>query len=114
MLKSEKLSVAGQMAAGIAHEIRNPLTSLKGFTQFLKSRVDDYHQYFDIMLTELDRINTIVQEFMALAKPGEEVLPEQYDTYNGKRYHAAGVPGYYGQRADVGGIRSGLCVCVQR
>ncbi|WP_274652436.1 PAS domain-containing sensor histidine kinase [Paenibacillus humicola] len=69
LIKSEKLSVAGQMAAGIAHEIRNPLTSLKGFSQFLKKKIDGYHSYFDIMLTELDRINSIVQEFMALAKP---------------------------------------------
>lgn len=69
LIRSEKLSIAGQMAAGIAHEIRNPLTSLKGFSQFLKSKVQGYDQYFDIMLTELDRINNIVQEFMALAKP---------------------------------------------
>lgn len=69
LIKSEKLSIAGQMAAGIAHEIRNPLTSLKGFSQFLKSKTEHYHEYFDIMLTELDRINAIVQEFMALAKP---------------------------------------------
>ncbi|BBH21717.1 hypothetical protein Back11_30620 [Paenibacillus baekrokdamisoli] len=69
LIKAEKLFIAGQMAAGIAHEIRNPLTSLKGFTQFLKSKTDNYHEYYDIMLTELDRINAIVQEFMALAKP---------------------------------------------
>jgi two-component system sporulation sensor kinase A len=69
LIKSEKLSLAGQMAAGIAHEIRNPLTSLKGFTQLLKSKMDGNQEYFDIMLTELDRINEIVQEFMTFAKP---------------------------------------------
>ncbi|MCQ6557817.1 PAS domain-containing sensor histidine kinase [Paenibacillus mendelii] len=69
LINSEKLSVAGQMAAGIAHEIRNPLASLKGFSQLLKTKFDKHHDYLDIMLTELDRINGIVQEFMALAKP---------------------------------------------
>ncbi|WP_188175196.1 PAS domain-containing protein [Paenibacillus sedimenti] len=63
---SEKLSIVGQLAAGIAHEIRNPLTSLKGFAQILKARNTDY---VDIMLEELDRINYIVNEFMTIAKP---------------------------------------------
>jgi two-component system sporulation sensor kinase A len=63
---SEKLSIVGQLAAGIAHEIRNPLTSLKGFVQILKSRNTDY---VDIMLEELERINYIVNEFMTIAKP---------------------------------------------
>ncbi|WP_251553946.1 PAS domain-containing sensor histidine kinase [Neobacillus muris] len=65
--RSEKLSAVGQLAAGVAHEIRNPLTTLKGFVQFLKSDIN--HQYVDIMLTELDRINLIVSEFLILAKP---------------------------------------------
>lgn len=70
LVRSEKLSLIGQMAAGVAHEIRNPLTALKGFTQLLKSRnrTDDKH-YFDIMMNELDRISLIVDEFMSLAKP---------------------------------------------
>lgn len=67
--RSDKLTVLGELAAGIAHEIRNPLTSLKGFTQILKSSVPEGKQYFDIMLSELDRINSIVSEFMLLAKP---------------------------------------------
>lgn len=69
LLKSEKLSVVGQLAAGVAHEIRNPLTSLKGFVQLLNSRIDGYKEYFDIMLNELDRINFIVSEFLVIAKP---------------------------------------------
>ncbi|MGP4079381.1 PAS domain S-box protein [Pseudalkalibacillus sp. R45] len=68
--KSEKLAVLGELAAGIAHEIRNPLTSLKGFTHLLKANSGDENlEYYDIMLSELDRINTIVGEFMMLAKP---------------------------------------------
>ncbi|MCF6410916.1 PAS domain-containing sensor histidine kinase [Pseudalkalibacillus salsuginis] len=68
--KSEKLAVLGELAAGIAHEIRNPLTSLKGFTHLLKANAADENlEYYDIMLSELERINTIVGEFMMLAKP---------------------------------------------
>ncbi|WP_165867330.1 PAS domain S-box protein [Paenibacillus pinisoli] len=69
ILRSEKLSVIGQLAAGVAHEIRNPLTALKGFTQLLRSKYRDEATYFGIMEGELDRINLIVNEFMTLAKP---------------------------------------------
>lgn len=69
LVRSEKLSVIGQLAAGVAHEIRNPLTALKGFTQLLKSKNEDNHYYCGIMLNELERINLIVNEFMTLAKP---------------------------------------------
>lgn len=69
LLRSEKLSAAGQLAAGLAHEIRNPLTSLKGFVQLLQSKNPDVPHYYEIMLNELDRINFIVSEFLTLAKP---------------------------------------------
>lgn len=67
--KSDKLSLVGQLAAGIAHEIRNPLTSLRGFIQLLQYKSEDNKEYCDIMLSELDRINLIVGEFLILAKP---------------------------------------------
>ncbi|WP_051620828.1 substrate-binding domain-containing protein [Paenibacillus sp. UNC451MF] len=67
--RSEKLSVIGQLAAGVAHEIRNPLTCLKGFTQLLKTRYQEQFPYIEVMESELDRINFIVTEFMSLAKP---------------------------------------------
>ncbi|PZE20336.1 PAS domain-containing sensor histidine kinase [Paenibacillus xerothermodurans] len=69
IIRSEKLSIVGQLAAGVAHEIRNPLTSLKGFVQLMQSKVSGYDSYFDIMQNELDRINFIVSEFLVIAKP---------------------------------------------
>lgn len=69
LLKSEKLSVVGQLAAGVAHEIRNPLTSLKGFLQLLQKRSTENGFFFELMLSELDRINNIVSEFLVLSKP---------------------------------------------
>jgi PAS domain S-box-containing protein len=65
--ESEKLSVAGQLAAGVAHEIRNPLTTIKGFIQLFRDRIDGH--YIDLILVELDRINFIVSEFLVLSKP---------------------------------------------
>ncbi|MGM0876408.1 MAG: ATP-binding protein [Bacillota bacterium] len=75
--KSEKLALLGQMAAGIAHEIRNPLTSIKGFIQLFKSNPHLQEEYYDIVLSELERINAIVGEFLVLAKPTAAVFVKQ-------------------------------------
>jgi PAS domain S-box-containing protein len=69
LIRSEKLSVVGQLASGVAHEIRNPLTVLKGFTQLLQKEMGSEHSYLATMLNELNRINDIANEFMTLAKP---------------------------------------------
>ncbi|MCF6137336.1 PAS domain S-box protein [Pseudalkalibacillus berkeleyi] len=67
---SDKLAIIGQLAASIAHEIRNPLTSLKGFLQFFYSNGDELSRnYYELMLSEVERINLIVSEFLLLAKP---------------------------------------------
>jgi two-component system sporulation sensor kinase A len=67
----DRLSIIGQLAAGVAHEIRNPLTSLKGFSKLLKDTTTKEKQddYLSIIMNELDRIDMIVNEFMSLAKP---------------------------------------------
>lgn len=68
--KSDTLSVVGELAAGIAHEIRNPMTALKGFIQLLEGSVkEDHSMYFNIISSELQRIDSIINEFLILAKP---------------------------------------------
>ncbi|MFC3841883.1 PAS domain S-box protein [Paenibacillus sp. MAH-36] len=69
LINSEKLSIAGQLAAGIAHEIRNPITAIKGFIQLMKSGVSEKKLYYEIMSSEIERIEMILSELLILAKP---------------------------------------------
>ncbi|TYR79163.1 PAS domain S-box protein [Priestia megaterium] len=68
MIASEKLSVIGQMAAAVAHEIRNPLTSLRGFVQVMQATKKADDAYLAIMMSEIDRINLISSEMLILGK----------------------------------------------
>jgi two-component system sporulation sensor kinase C len=69
---SEKQATAAQLAAGIAHEIRNPITAIKGFLQLLTGENVSNKIYFEIMHSEIDRIETILKELMVLAKPSKQ------------------------------------------
>ncbi|MDG5786184.1 PAS domain S-box protein [Evansella sp. AB-P1] len=73
---SEKLSVAGQLAAGIAHEIRNPMTAIKGFIQLMRGGNKAKPDYLDIITSEIDRIELIISELLILAKPQEVVYKQ--------------------------------------
>jgi len=67
--KSEKLAVVGQMAEAVAHEIRNPLTPIKGFMQLLNAEKELNPVYLRIVFDELYRVETIISEFLSMAKP---------------------------------------------
>ncbi|NOY09060.1 MAG: hypothetical protein GXP33_09480 [Spirochaetes bacterium] len=71
MVQSAKLAAAGQLAAGLAHEIRNPLSSIKMMTQIMREKLkgDGNRKEITIILNEIERINHIVKELIEFAKP---------------------------------------------
>ncbi|WP_199615463.1 diguanylate cyclase domain-containing protein [Paenibacillus alkalitolerans] len=72
--KADRMDVIGNTAEGIAHEIRNPLTTLKGFLQLCKPKLDPNH--FETMRRELDQIEFVVRELLIVSKPHELQLRE--------------------------------------
>lgn len=70
MARLERLNLVGEMAASIGHEIRNPMTTVRGFLQVLKGKkgCNQYKDYFDLMVEELDHANSIISQFISLAK----------------------------------------------
>lgn len=68
VLASEKLALVGQLAASVAHEIRNPLTSIKGFVQLMETTKEVNPDHVAIMLSEIDRIHLIASEMLVLGK----------------------------------------------
>ncbi|WP_242976047.1 MEDS domain-containing protein [Desulfosporosinus sp. FKB] len=72
----ERIDLVGKMAASIAHEIRNPMTSVKGFLQLLQSKKElvPYHDYFSLMIGELERANSIISEYLSLARIKDKSL----------------------------------------
>ena len=71
-IQNERLSTIAQLAAGLAHDIRNPLTSIRGFLQLISTRaVDTDKEFIAISIEELDRINALIKDMLYLARPQE-------------------------------------------
>jgi len=70
MARLDRLDLIGQMAAGIAHENRNPMTTVRGFLQMLgtKHKFQEQQEILELMVEELDRANSIITEFLSLSK----------------------------------------------
>lgn len=66
----DQLNLVGEIAASIGHEVRNPMTSVRGFLQLLKEeeKFNFYQEYFDLMIDEIDHANHIITEFLSMAR----------------------------------------------
>ncbi|WP_430509148.1 ATP-binding protein [Gottfriedia solisilvae] len=78
LIRMEKMNVVSQLAASVAHEIRNPMTSVRGFMQLMlkENLTKEQQMYINISIEELDRAQGIINQYLALAKP----QIEQYET----------------------------------
>ena len=77
MHQSEKLALVGEVAAGAAHEIRNPLAVIHGFISLMNQSLSDEEKkrfYLPLLMKELERINYIIEEMLLLSKPGAPVM----------------------------------------
>lgn len=79
LIRLEELSQFGQMAASISHEMRNPLSIVKGFLQMLSGKIEleKYAEYLVMMLSEIERVDSMISEFLVSGRLNHAVMMEQ-------------------------------------
>lgn len=69
LLRTEKMKTVGELAAGMAHEIRNPLTAIKGFIQLSKTQNYNIQPWYEVIMGEITRVGELTAEFLHFSKP---------------------------------------------
>ena len=120
--RADRLALMGTLAAGLAHEIRNPLGGIKGAAQLLRRSADgdaSIHDFTDIMIREVDRVNQLIEQLLDLSRPSqikfaainiheilEDVLLLENQALTGKELHVRkrfdpSLPPIRGDRAQL-------------
>lgn len=81
IIRMDRLNIIGEIAVGVSHEIRNPMTTIKGFLQILKAKDDcaNYRHYYDLMIEELHRVNTIISEFLSIGSSSNHSVTDKHN-----------------------------------